>query len=203
MLQKITGNKFICMEFVFAICICTFIYTCKPTAFAQIYWKKTVSQVLFKYFNSAFRKAYFSIIKLSLFNQFINFVVVFENTFSSFRLWMNNLVNNASALFLASERWKVFTRYEAYRCKIPPAKKIPTMLLENSDICRHLYLVKFLPPEEILKSWKKQLLDIIAIFSGDCFVETDNGYYSVDRMLLMEHYNYAKLAVLEGLWGKK
>ena len=89
MLQKITGNKFICMEFVFAICICTFIYTCKPTAFAQIYWKKTVSQVLFKYFNSAFRKAYFSIIKLSLFNQFNNFVEVFENTFSSFRLWMN------------------------------------------------------------------------------------------------------------------
>ena len=44
--------------------------------------------------------------------------------------------------------------------------------------CEH----KFLPPEETLKSWKKQLHDIIAIASGDYFVETDNGYYSVDTI---------------------
>ena len=82
---------------------------------------------------------------------------------------MNNLVNNASALSLASERLKVFTRYEAYRCKIPPTKKIsnsafrklPEMLSLIS--CEH----KVLLPEETLKSWKKQLQDIIAIASGD------------------------------------
>ena len=44
--------------------------------------------------------------------------------------------------------------------------------------CEH----KFLPPEETLKLWKKQLQDIIAIASGDYFVETDNGYYSVDTI---------------------
>ena len=38
--------------------------------------------------------------------------------------------------------------------------------------CEH----KFLPPEETLKSWRKQLQDITAIASGDYFVETDNGY---------------------------
>ena len=44
--------------------------------------------------------------------------------------------------------------------------------------CEH----KFLPPEETLKSWKKQLQDIIAIAFGNYFVETDNGYYSVDTI---------------------
>ena len=98
---------------------------------------------------------------------------------------MNNLVNNASALSLASERLKVFTRYEAYQCKIPPTKKnsnsavrkFPQMPSLISP-CEH----KFLPPEETLKSWKKQLQDIIAIASGDYFIETDNGYSSVDTI---------------------
>ena len=88
---------------------------------------------------------------------------------------MNNLVDNASALSLASERLKVFTRYEAYQCKIPPTKKnsnsavrkFPQMPSLISP-CEH----KFLPPEETLKSWKKQLQDIIAIASGDYFIET-------------------------------
>ena len=92
---------------------------------------------------------------------------------------MNNLVDNASALSLASERLKVFTRYKAYQCKIPPTKffsnnpvrKFPQMLSLISP-CEH----KFLPPEETLKSWRKQLQDITAIASGDYFVETDNGY---------------------------
>ena len=44
--------------------------------------------------------------------------------------------------------------------------------------CEH----KFLPPEKTPKSWKKQLQDIIAIASGDYFVETDNGYSSVDTI---------------------
>ena len=44
--------------------------------------------------------------------------------------------------------------------------------------CEH----KFLPPEETLKSWKKQLQDIIAIAFGNYFVEIDNGYYSVDTI---------------------
>ena len=44
--------------------------------------------------------------------------------------------------------------------------------------CEH----KFLPSEKTLKSWKKQLQDIIAIASGDYFVETDNGYSSVDTI---------------------
>ena len=98
---------------------------------------------------------------------------------------MNNLVNNASALSLASERLKVFTRYEAYQCKIPPTnvfsnsavRKFPQMLSLISP-SEH----KFLPPEETLKSWKKQLQDIIAIAFGNYFVETDNGYYSVDTI---------------------
>ena len=98
---------------------------------------------------------------------------------------MNNLVNNASALSLGSERLKVFTRYEAYRCKIPPTKKISNSAFRKFpqmpsliSPCEH----KFLPPEETLKSWKKQLQDIIAITFGDYFVETDNGYYSVDTI---------------------
>ena len=41
---------------------------------------------------------------------------------------------------------------------------------------------KFLSPKETLKSWKKQLQDIITIASGDYFVETDNGYYSLDTI---------------------
>ena len=98
---------------------------------------------------------------------------------------MNNLVNNASALSLASERLKVFTRYEAYQCKIPPTKKnsnsvvrkFPQMLSLISP-CEH----KFLPPKENPKSWRKQLQDITAIASGDYFVETNNGYYSVDTI---------------------
>ena len=98
---------------------------------------------------------------------------------------MNNLVNNASALSFASERLKVFTRYKAYQCKIPSTKffsnsavrKFPQMLLLMSP-CEH----KFLPLEETLKSWKKQFQDIIAIASGNYFVETDNGYYSVDTI---------------------
>ena len=106
---------------------------------------------------------------------------------------MNNLVNNASALSLASERLKVFTRYEAYRCKIPPTqknsnsafRKFPQMPSLISP-CEH----KFLPPEETLKSWKKQLQDIIAIASGDYFVETDNGYYSLDSLLKHAGSNY-------------
>ena len=68
---------------------------------------------------------------------------------------MDNLVNNASALSLATERLKVFTRYEAYRCKIPPTKifsnnafrKFPQMPSLISP-CEH----KFLLPEETLKS---------------------------------------------------
>ena len=44
--------------------------------------------------------------------------------------------------------------------------------------CEH----KFLPPEETLKSCEKQLQDIIAIASGNYFVETDDGYYSVDTI---------------------
>ena len=44
--------------------------------------------------------------------------------------------------------------------------------------CEH----KILSLEETLKSWKKQLQDIIAITSGDYFVETDNGYYLVDTI---------------------
>ena len=44
--------------------------------------------------------------------------------------------------------------------------------------CEH----KFLPSEETLKSWKKQLQDIIAITSKDYFAETDNGYYSLDAI---------------------
>ena len=44
--------------------------------------------------------------------------------------------------------------------------------------CEH----KILSLEETLKSWKKQLQDIIAITSGDYFVETDNAYYSVDTI---------------------
>ena len=96
---------------------------------------------------------------------------------------MNNLVDNASALSLGSERLKVFTRCEAYQCKIPPIKKF-----SNSAVRKFLQMLslispwehKFLPPEETLKSWKKQLQDIIAIASGDYFVQTDTGYYSVD-----------------------
>ena len=73
---------------------------------------------------------------------------------------MNNLVNNASALSLASERLKVFTRYEACQCKITLTqknsngafRKFPQMPLLISP-CED----KFLPPEETLKSWKKQL----------------------------------------------
>ena len=98
---------------------------------------------------------------------------------------MNNLVNNASALSLDSERLKVFTRYESYRCKIPPTKKISNSAFRKFpqmpsliSPCEH----KFLPPEETLKSWKKQLHDITAIASMDYFVETDNGYYSVDTI---------------------
>ena len=97
---------------------------------------------------------------------------------------MNNLVDNACALSLASERLKVFTRYEAYQCKIPPTtknsnstfRKFPQMPSLISP-CEH-----FLPPEETLRSWKKQLQDIIAIASGDYFVETDNGYCLVDTI---------------------
>ena len=44
--------------------------------------------------------------------------------------------------------------------------------------CEH----KFLPPEETLKSWKKQLQDITAITSRHYLVETDNCYYSVDTI---------------------
>ena len=44
--------------------------------------------------------------------------------------------------------------------------------------CEH----KFLPPEETLKLWKEQLQDIIAIPSVDYFVESNNGYYSVDTI---------------------
>ena len=33
-----------------------------------------------------------------------------------------------------------------------------------------------------MKSWKKQLQDIIAIASGDYFVETETGYYLVDTI---------------------
>ena len=44
--------------------------------------------------------------------------------------------------------------------------------------CEH----KFLPPKETLKSYEKQLQDIIAIASGNYFVETDDGYYSVDTI---------------------
>ena len=98
---------------------------------------------------------------------------------------MNNLVNNASAQSLTTERLKVFARYEAYQCKIRPTKnisnsavrKFPQMLSPISP-CEH----KLLPPEEALKSWKKQLQDIIAIASADYFVETDNGYYLVDTI---------------------
>ena len=83
---------------------------------------------------------------------------------------MNNLVNNASSLSLTSERLKVFTRYEVYRCKIPPTKnisnsafrKFPQMPSLISQ-CEH----KFLPPVESYK------------------------------ILLMEHYSYTKLVVLE------
>ena len=91
---------------------------------------------------------------------------------------MNNLVDNLSALSLASETLKVFTQNEACQCKIlPPPKK---KRISNSAVrkfpqmpsfispCEH----KFLPPEETLKSWKKQLQDIIAIASGDYFIET-------------------------------
>ena len=75
---------------------------------------------------------------------------------------MTNLVNNASALSLASERLKVFTRYEAYRCKIPLTH---TQKNSNSAFRRFPQMPslispcedKFLPPEETLKSWKKQL----------------------------------------------
>ena len=91
---------------------------------------------------------------------------------------MNNVVDNASALSLASERLKVFTRYEAYQFKIPPTKKNPKSAVRKFpqmpsliSPCEH----KFLPPEETLKSWRKQLQDITAIASGDYFVETDNG----------------------------
>ena len=98
---------------------------------------------------------------------------------------MNNLVNNVSALSLTSERLKVFTRYEAYRCKIPPTKKFSNSMFRKFpqmpsllSPCEH----KFLPPEETLKSWKKQLQDIIAIASGDYFVDTDNGDYLVDTI---------------------
>ena len=62
-------------------------------------------------------------------------------------------------------------------------KKIPTVLLENSRKCRHLYLlasILFYHPRKNLKSWKKQ--DIIAIASGDYFVETNNDYYSVNTI---------------------
>ena len=52
--------------------------------------------------------------------------------------------------------------------------------------CEH----KFLPPEETLKSWKKQLQDIIAIASWDYFVETDNGYYSLDSLPKHAGSNY-------------
>ena len=44
--------------------------------------------------------------------------------------------------------------------------------------CEH----KFLPPEETLKSCRKQLQDVIAITFGDYFVETNNCYYSVDTV---------------------
>ena len=44
--------------------------------------------------------------------------------------------------------------------------------------CEH----KFLPPKENPKPWRKQLQDITAIASGDYFVETNNGYYSVDTI---------------------
>ena len=43
--------------------------------------------------------------------------------------------------------------------KYHPQKKIPTVLLENY-----------------------KLQDITALASGDYFVETDNGYYSVDTI---------------------
>ena len=63
------------MVFVFVIYICKFIF---------------FAQVLFKYFSSTFRNAYFSLnfLKLqNLFNQFKNCVVALENTtFSSFKL---------------------------------------------------------------------------------------------------------------------
>ena len=110
MQSKLTGNKFLCMEFVFVICICKCICICRPTAFTNLLKKKFFSQVLLKLF--------------SLVNQFQNFIIVFENTtFSSFKLQMNALVNNASGLSFASERLKVFTRYETYRHKISRHRK--------------------------------------------------------------------------------
>ena len=63
--------------------------------------------------------------------------------------------------------------------------------------CEH----KFLPPEETLRSLKKQLQNIIAIASGDYFVESD--MVTIRSILLMEHYSYINLVVLQSLWGKK
>ena len=54
------------------------------------------------------------------------------------------------------------------------------MLLENSRKCRHFVNISFKPQEETLKSWKTQLQDIIVIASGDYFLETESGYYSVN-----------------------
>ena len=64
---------------------------------------------------------------------------------------MNNLVNNASALSLTSERLKVFTRYEACKCKAPPHKKNSNSAVRKFpqmppliSPCKHT----FLPPKE-------------------------------------------------------
>ena len=177
MWSKITGNKFICMVFTSAICICKFIF-----------------------FNTAFRNAYFSIINIKKSFQSIQKLCCSLLSNFAFKLQINNLVDNASALSLVSQILKVFTRYEACQCKIPPTnknsnsavRKFPQMPSLISP-CEH----KFLPPEKTLKSWRKQLQDITAIVSGDYFVETNNGYYSVDT--IHGALQYTKLFVLGSL----
>ena len=72
---------------------------------------------------------------------------------------MNNLVNNASAISLASERLWVFTRCEAYQCKIPPTKKI-----SNSAVRKFPQMPSLISPCEHKFEYQSNLIWTLSLF---------------------------------------
>eukprot|EP00112_Aurelia_sp_Birch-Aquarium-sp1_P021611 Seg5863.1 transcript_id=Seg5863.1/GoldUCD/mRNA.D3Y31 product="hypothetical protein" protein_id=Seg5863.1/GoldUCD/D3Y31 len=83
---------------------------------------------------------------------------------------------------LSTEKLKSFTRLEAYQCKIPPMRRpraVETQRYRNIVVsfetpCEHPYI----PPEEVLLSWKVELQSLEKMTEGPYYVQCEFGNYS-------------------------
>ena len=91
-------------------------------------------------------------------------------------------MNSQIVLTLSAAKLKVFTRYEAYQCRIPRTKKVEDCKIEKYptpqcvvDPCEQ----NSIPPEETLASWKSQLQSVVKIASGHFYMDTRFGRHNL------------------------